>query len=379
MNPAVLASGASVIRALNARKRPSSIDLGLGEPTLMPDVAHFERATAWVAQHGCRYSPNAGFQDLRERIARHYAYPGLDRAENVCVTTGSTEALYAALKTVLDPACDELLVVEPAFGIYAKIAELEGIAMRRTSSSAAEGFRFDPDAILAAVAPNTRAIVVCSPCNPTGRAILQRDVARMSRALLEREGRPVYVIHDEIYREQLYREDAGWFGTFYPYTIAINSLSKSNALTGLRLGWAIAPAEVSAQLDKVHALMTSCAGTFAQRVACEIFSADELGVARAWYAQQRAGALKAAAAAGLEALEPDGAFYLCVRVGVGNSLHFAEELLAERDVVAIPGEIFGGTLGGWLRTSFVAPLEALSEGYARIASFAAERSAPSRA
>ncbi|MFY9780265.1 MAG: pyridoxal phosphate-dependent aminotransferase [Candidatus Baltobacteraceae bacterium] len=372
MNPAVVASVESLIRALNARKRPSSIDLGLGEPSLLPDVAHFERATAWVAEHGCRYSSNAGFDDVRELIARHYAYPGLDRAANVCLTSGSTEALYVTLKTLLDPAQDELLVVEPAFGLYAKIAEVEGIAVRRVTASAASGFRIDPDAILAAVGPRTRLIVICSPCNPTGRVLSRRDAARLSSGLLARGGAPVYVLHDEIYRELLYVDDAGSFGEVYPYTIAINSLSKSNALTGLRLGWTLAPADVAAQIAKMHALATTCASSFAQRVAFEIFAADQLGVQRTWYAEQRAGALAAAAAAGLELLEPDGAFYLCIRAGVSDTLAFAENLLESRDVVAIPGDIFGATLAGWLRTSFVAPPDVLFEGYSRIASLAAE-------
>jgi aspartate/methionine/tyrosine aminotransferase len=380
MNPAVASVGASVIRLLHARRRPSSIDLGLGEPTLMPDAALFEEATAWVAEHGCRYSPNAGFEDLRELIARHYAYPGLDRAANVCVTTGSGEALYIALKTMLDPAQDELLVVEPAFGVYAKIAEVEGIAVRRVTFDAASGFRVDAEAILAAVGPKTRAIVMCSPCNPTGRVISRADVERISSALLARGGAPVYVLHDEIYRELLYCDDAGSFAEVYPYTIAINSLSKSNALTGLRLGWLIAPAEVAPQLIKMHAFTTSCASTFAQRVAFEIFSdPKQLGAQRPWYAEQRAGALAAAGAAGLELVEPDGAFYLCVRVGADDALAFAEELLDSRDVVAIPGDIFGATLAGWLRTSFVAPQDALFEGYARIASLAAERGAVTKA
>ncbi|MGP6156981.1 MAG: pyridoxal phosphate-dependent aminotransferase [Vulcanimicrobiaceae bacterium] len=379
MNPALLAVGTSVIRALHARRRPSSIDLGLGEPTLMPDVAHFERATAWVAEHGCRYSPNAGFEDLRELIARHYAYPGLERATNVCITTGSSEALYVTLKTLLDPERDELLVVEPAFGVYTKIAEVEGLAVRRVTFDAANGFRFDADAILEAVGPATRAIVICSPCNPTGRVISRDDVKRIADALLARGGAPVYVVHDEIYREQLYTDDAGSFAEVYPYTVAINSLSKSNALTGLRLGWTLAPADVTAQIAKLHALATSCASTFAQRVAFEIFAANQLAVQRAWYVEQRFGALAAAEAAGLELIEPDGAFYLCVRVGAGDTLAFAEELLESRDVVAIPGDIFGATLAGWLRTSFVAPQDALFEGYSRIASLVAERGAVTKA
>ncbi len=378
MNPAVAAVAGSVIRALNARRRPTSIDLGLGEPTLMPDLAHFERATAWVAEHGCRYSPNIGFEDLRESIARHYAYPGLDRPSNVCVTTGSQEAVYVALKTLLDPAQDELLVVEPAFPVYVKIAQVEGIALRRVSLAPAGGYRFDADAILAAVGPRTRAVVVCSPCNPTGAVISQADVARIAAALLGRGGAPVYVLHDEIYRELLYTDDAGSFGAVYPHTIAFNSLSKSNSLTGLRLGWLIGPADVLPQIVKMHGWMTACASTFAQRVAYEIFAANELAINRAWYAGQREGALAAARASGLPFIEPSGAFYLCVRTGASDMLAFAEELLERKDVVAIPGDIFGSALAGWLRTSFVAPLDELREGYARIACLAAERGAVTR-
>src|ERR1700722_10752100 len=127
MNPAIAATTGSTIRALHGKRRPTSINLGLGEPTLMPNVAHFERATAWVAEHGCRYSTNIGDADLRTAIAAHYAYPELDHADNVCITTGSQEAVYVALRTLLDPAQDELLVVEPAFPVYAKIAQVEGI------------------------------------------------------------------------------------------------------------------------------------------------------------------------------------------------------------------------------------------------------------
>ena len=131
MNPRVTSLAPSAIRALHAKKRPTSIDLGLGEPTLLPNVAHFESATRWVARHGCRYSSNAGDDELRAAIAAHYAYPGLDEAANVCITTGSQEAVYVAIKTVLDPEHDELLIVEPAFPVYAKVAQIDGIPVRR--------------------------------------------------------------------------------------------------------------------------------------------------------------------------------------------------------------------------------------------------------
>ena len=373
MNPAIAATGGSIIRALHAKRRPTSINLGIGEPTLMPNVAYFERATAWVAEHGCRYSTNLGDADLREAIAAHYEYPGLDCADNVCITNGSQEAVYVAMRAVLDPAVDEVLVVEPAFPVYAKIAQVEGIALRRLELDARGPAAFDPERILEAVGPRTKLIVIGSPSNPTGRVISRADTRRIADGLLARSGAPVYVMHDEIYRELVYTHDAGAFGSVYPHTIAINSLSKSNALTGLRLGWAIAPREVMPNLVKMHAWATSCASTFAQRIAFEIFCANDLAAHRPWYAAQRDAVLPVLRESPLEFIEPEGAFYICVRVGASDTLRFAEELIEARDVVAVPGDLFAPSLAGWLRTSFVGALPDVREGLARIASLALER------
>jgi len=373
VNPAVVAVAGSTIRALNALRTPTSLDLGLGQPTLGPNVAHFETATRWVARHGIPYSTNLGDADLRAAIAARYAYPGLDAPANVCITTGSQEAVYVAMRTLLDPAVDEVLVVEPAYPVYAKIAQIDGVACRRVALDPQAAEPFDPAAILAAVGPQTRLIVICSPCNPTGNVITRAATQTIADGLLARGGPPVYVLHDEIYRELCYTDDAGEFGTVYPHTIAINSLSKSNALTGLRLGWVIAPTEVMPQLVKMHGWLTSCASTFAQRVALEVFAADELGSHQPWYAAQRAGMLEAVAATPLEFVVPQGAFYCCVRVGSADTLAFAQALVAERDVVAVPGDVFGPSLRGWLRTSFVSPLADIREGLVRIASFARER------
>jgi aspartate/methionine/tyrosine aminotransferase len=373
VNPAIEAVGGSTIRALHARRTPTSINLGLGEPTLLPNMAHFERATAWVAENGCRYSTNIGHDDLREAIARHYDYPGLNDPGNVCIMTGSQEAVYIAMKTLLDPARDEALLVEPAFPVYAKVAQIEGIALKRVAMGPETGYAIDPDAILAAIGPSTRMIIICSPCNPTGRVISKAATKRIADALSARPGPPIYVMHDEIYRELMYVEDAGEFGKVYPYTLAINSLSKSNALTGLRLGWLFAPLDVMPQIVKMHGWATSCASTFGQRVAYEIFAGNDLATQAAWYRPQREGALAAVREAGLEAIEPDGAFYVCLRVGGEDTLEFAESLIDERDVVAVPAHIFGASLKGWLRTSFVGPLDDIRVGYRRIAEHAKSR------
>ncbi len=161
MNPRVLDIPASLIREVAAKRRATSIDLGLGEPSLKPNSQHFEAAMRYVREHGVKYTQNAGDPALREAIARHYNYPGLHRRENVCITTGSQEAMYVALKTLLDPSKDELLVVEPTFPSYIKMAKLEGTAVRTVAMSEADDFAFDAERIVAAIGPHTRAIVIC--------------------------------------------------------------------------------------------------------------------------------------------------------------------------------------------------------------------------
>lgn len=370
MNPRVALAEPSVIRALNARRNAASIDLGLGEPALLPDAGLFEDAARWVARNGCRYSPNAGFPELGAAIARHYAYPLMLEPGNVCIMNGSQEAVFCAIKALLDPACDELLIVEPSFPVYRKIAEVEGVAVRGVSMREDANFAFDPELILDAIGPKTRMIMLCSPCNPTGAVITRDACVKIAAALDARPGPPVYVVHDEIYRELLFTDDAGWFGEFYGNTIAINSLSKSNALTGLRLGWVIAAAPESAAIAKVHAWTTSCAGTFAQRIALAVFERNALTAHRAWYADRRSAVLAAARESGLPFIEPDGSFYLCVRPG-GKSLDLAVDLADRYNTITIPGSIFGAGFEGWLRLTWVGALDDLRSGLKHVAQAAA--------
>ena len=135
-----------------------------------------------------------------------------------------------------------------------------------------DDFAFDADRIAAALNERTRAIVICSPCNPTARVMARAQAERLVRVLEARGGDPVWVIHDEIYREQTFVDDSGFFAEIYPHTIVTNSVSKSNALTGLRLGWILGPAAFIDEAIKVHAWATSCADTFAQRAALAVFA-----------------------------------------------------------------------------------------------------------
>jgi aspartate aminotransferase len=371
MNPRVAQISVSLIREVASKKRSTSIDLGLGEPSLPPRREHFDRAMQYVANHGIKYTANAGDPALRDAIARHYDYPDRARGHNVCVTVGSQEAMYVTLKTLLDPSRDELLIVEPAFPSYAKMAALEGIAVRTAQMSAEEDFAFNAKRIAAAIGQRTRAIVLCSPCNPTARVLSSNAVDDLVLALEARSANPIWIIHDEIYREQIFVENAGFFARHYPHTIVTNSLSKSNALTGLRLGWILGPAEFISQAIKVHAWATSCADTFAQRVALDVFATPgALQEHSSWYRERREEVITALEESGLRYITPEGSFYVCVRLPQGSrSIDAAYELLERYDVVAIPGVAFGPSMEGWLRVSWVASIDQVRTGISRIAEF----------
>jgi aspartate/methionine/tyrosine aminotransferase len=367
MNPRLAGISPSLIRALAAKRKLSSIDLGLGEPTLKPSMRHFDAAAAWVAEHGCPYTANAGDEALREAIARRYAYPGMTSAKNVCVTSGSQEALHASIVGLLDPAQDELLIVEPAFGAYAKIAELAGVTVRTVAMRAEDGFAFDVERILAAIAPKTRMLVICSPSNPTGRVLRCGEARALAAALLGRGGAPITVLLDEVYRELCYIEDVISLAHEYPHTLVVNSLSKSNALTGLRLGWALAPGKMVDAIVQMHALMTSTASTFAQRVAFSIFTEEgALSEQHAWYRERADAVTELLATLEIPATPIEGAFYSVLWFpGSGDSLASAMRLAEEEDVLMVPGVAFGASSEGALRISWVAPLERLSEGLRR--------------
>jgi aspartate/methionine/tyrosine aminotransferase len=374
VNPRVLEIESSLIRAVAAKRRAGTIDLGLGEPSLRPNPEHFAYAMQYIEEHGIRYTANAGDPALREAIARHYDYPGMHDAANVCVTTGSQEAMYVTIKTLLDPATDELLIVEPTFPSYGKMARLEGIAARGVMMNEADDFAIDAQRILDAIGERTRAIVICSPNNPTGRVLRNAEAEKLVRGLESRSGEPIWLIHDEIYREQSFVEDEAFLGERYRHTVVTNSVSKSNALTGLRLGWIIGPEAFVEAAIKTHAWLTSCTDTFAQQVALHIFG--QLGAINehvSWYRAQWAGVVEALETSRLHFIRPEGSFYACVRLpdGVG-SYDAAIALIEEYDVLAIPGIAFSTGFEGWLRLSWVAPLEKVREGIKRVTAYVKE-------
>jgi aspartate/methionine/tyrosine aminotransferase len=377
MNPVIAGIPPSIIRAINARKQPGDIDLCMGEPTLRPDAAPFEAATEWVRRHGCPYTPNAGWDELRERIAAYHALPGGPGRAGVCVTIGSEEALYLAIKTVVDPARDEVLVVEPAYLAYAKLCMLEGIRHRGVALSPADGFAPSAAAVLEALGPDTRLVVISTPINPTGRIWPAAELRALTEGLAARPGRPVYVLSDEVYRELYFTPEPPLsIAQVYPHTLVAGSLSKSNALTGLRLGWLVGPPEVVSAAIKVHQFVNTAASTFSQAVALELFrDPAALAAHRPHYQRMRGVLLAAAERHGVPHLPPEGTFYCMLRLPdrlAGDSLGAVGRLLDEQRVVAVPGTAFGESGEGWLRLSWVVGDDLLDEAMRRIAAFFSE-------
>jgi aspartate/methionine/tyrosine aminotransferase len=374
MNPNLAEVPPSLIRSINARKRPGDIDLGLGEPTLPPDIEAFSAALDWTRRNGSPYSPNAGFPELREAIASYLAglgwAAGSPTAQEVCVTVGSEEALFLAVKTVIDPARDEVLIVEPCYLAYPKICLLEGIRHRLVRLDPVDGFVPRAAAILDALRPDTRLVIINSPSNPTGRVWAAEELETLASGL-RRQAQPVLVLADEVYRELYYGSDPPVsIARFHPHTLVAGSLSKSNAVTGLRIGWLAGPAEVIAGATKVHQFVNTAATTFSQRVALALFErTGALGAHRPIYRESRDRLLAAVAREGLEMVPPEGAFYGFVRLPQAlaqSSLVAAESLLDRSRVVAVPGLAFGASGEGWLRLSWVGPAEVVEEGIVRI-------------
>jgi aspartate aminotransferase len=251
------------------------------------------------------------------------------------------------------------------------MAALEGITAHGVVMREDADFGFDAERIAAAVGERTRAVVICSPCNPTARVLSLGEGKKLAQALERRGGEPVWLIHDEIYREQIFTGDVAELARIYPHTIVTNSLSKSNALTGLRLGWILAPHAFITQAIKVHAWLASCADTFAQRVALHVFETEgALQEHAPWYREHRARLIDALERTGLHYIAPEGTFYACIRLSDGLASHDAAHELIERyDVVAIPGIAFGEAMEGWLRLSWVSSPDRIATGLERISEF----------
>jgi aspartate/methionine/tyrosine aminotransferase len=356
-----------MIRQLFDRARPGSINLGLGEPdVLTPEIVRSVAARIILEEQN-GYTSHAGLPLLRERVAADYSHTE-GKPERVIITAGSQEALYLALMTLVDEG-DEVLLPDPGFVAYPTIVRMAGGRPLFYRLPSAQGFAFDADEFRRALTPRTKVVVLISPSNPTGRTLSPDDLAQMAAAL---EGTNAYVISDEIYRELYYTgKRPASISDLYARTLVIGGLSKSMSMTGWRIGWLCGDEAVIKSALVLHGYVTTCASTIAQKAALEAAWTIEAESARAFMRQifrERRDFLLTLLGdvPGWSVVAPDGAFYTMVRTNDGgDSLKTAETLL-EHGVITVPGAAFGSEGEGYLRVSFCADKEVLSEGVRRM-------------
>ena len=358
----------SMIRKISDRAKPGSISLGLGEPDLpTPDVI-IREAVRIIQEEKSGYTLQAGIPALREKIASDYPHLNLS-LDQIIVTAGSQEALYLIMRTLVEPD-DEVLLPNPGFIPYTMMTRMLGGRAVTYRLPAKDDFAFDLDDFKSKLSANTKVIICISPSNPTGRVLTKDDLRSIAKAV-EESGSGAFIISDEIYRELYYTaERPASLSEFYPRTIVVSGLSKSMRMTGWRIGWLAGDSEVIKAALVLHGYTVTCASSISQKAALAAWT-DEAAVARAEYRaifhRRRDHLLRLLRdELGLRCVTPEGAFYTMVDVSkYGDELRVAEAGL-EQGVVTIPAAAFGDESKGFLRISFCADEEKLSEGVRRL-------------
>jgi aminotransferase len=322
-----------------------AVNLSQGFPDFDPPPAVLEAATAALTGGLNQYSVSWGLPLLRQRLAERYrAMLGwdVDPDRHVVVTCGVTEAIACAFLAVLDRG-DEVIVLEPAHETYGPAALLADASIVPVVLEPPD-HRLDPDRIAAAVTPRTRAVLVNTPHNPTGRVLDAAELQALAEVVVRHD---LVVVTDEIYDEILYDGRVhlapGSLEALRDRTITIGGLGKSFAMTGWRLGHAIAPGALAVPVRSAHDFLTICAPTPLQAAgAAALTLGDEyLATMRADYHERRALFCGALDEVGLRAAWPEGAYYAmadftAVRDDL-DDLAFAHWLLDEVGVASVPG------------------------------------------
>lgn len=357
-----------MIRKISDRAKPGSISLGLGEPDLPTPEVILREAVRVIQEEKSGYTLQAGLPQLRERIISDYPHMNLN-LDQVIVTAGSQESLYLILRTLVEDG-DEVLIPNPGFIPYPMIVRMVGGDAVSYGLPAANDFGFDIGNFRKQLTSRTKVVIAISPSNPTGRVLSRDDLRAMADAVMEIAPN-AFIVSDEIYRELYYTpERPPSISEFYPRTIVVSGLSKSMRMTGWRIGWLAGEMDVMKAALVLHGYVVTCASSISQQAALAAWT-HEAAAAREEYRaifHRRRDHLLALLRneLGLRCVTPEGAFYTMVEVSAyGDDLKVAEAGL-EQGVVTIPAAAFGDESKGFLRISFCADEEKLTEGVRRL-------------
>ncbi|MGH2417261.1 MAG: aminotransferase class I/II-fold pyridoxal phosphate-dependent enzyme [Candidatus Limnocylindria bacterium] len=353
------------------------ISLTIGEPDFTTPEPITRAAIASLEAGETHYTANGGMLELRELIAtnlRDRYGVAYDPRTELVITVGASEGVDASLRATLNPG-DEVIYHEPCFVAYAPCIQLAGGTAVAVSTTDTTDFRVTADMIETAVTPRTKAIFLGYPNNPTGAALDRGELEAIARVA---DAHDLLVFSDEIYDRLVYGDHAhtafSSLGGMRDRTVLLGGFSKSYAMTGWRIGYVAAPAELMAGIAKVHQYGIMCAPTPAQFAAIEALRGGEPHVEamRAEYDRRRRYMTDRFNQIGLHCFEPMGAFYCFPRVTDATGLDdgaFAEQLLAEERVGVVPGSAFGPSGAGHVRVCYATAFEQIVEAMDRIERF----------
>lgn len=351
------------------------ISLGVGEPDFVTSWSVREAAIASLEQGYTSYTANAGLLELRGEISYYMKESfqvDYSPKNEIIVTVGASQALDIALRAILDPE-DEVIVIEPCFVSYAPLVVLAGGKPITVQTKKENDFKITPEELEQVITSRTKAVLLCSPNNPTG-TMLNREELEGIAAVIEKYD--LLVLSDEIYAELSYDEKFVSFAAIEGMrerTILVSGFSKGFAMTGWRLGFVCAPEEISEAMLKIHQYAMMCASTMAQYGALEALRSgrDDVNEMRKDYRRRRNYFVQSLNDIGLECHNPGGAFYAFPSIqSTGlTSEQFAQKLLMEEKVAVVPGNVFGGSGEGHIRCSYASSMEQLQESIKRIEAF----------
>ncbi len=366
-------------RALALREQGVDVLLlSIGDPDFDTPAPIVHAAIDSLLAGDTHYPPVRGTQGLRNTIARrHRLRSGQEvSAEQVVVMPGAQCAVYSVAQCVLDPG-DEVIVAEPMYVTYEGVFGAIGATVRPVAVRPENGFRVDPTEVAALITPKTRALLLNSPNNPSG-ASLPLLVWQELAALCVRHD--LWLISDEVYSDLLYEGEhisPASLPGMAERTATINSLSKSHAMSGWRVGWVIGPKRLADHLEHLSLCMLFGIPEFIQNAAQRALIQDlpEVALMREEYRQRRD--LVCAhlnACPGLRAVRPDGGMFVMVDVRQTGltAQHFAERLLEGYGVSVLAGEAFGPSAAGHIRLGLVVGQAQLADACRRIALCAAD-------
>lgn len=348
------------------------ISLGVGEPDFVTPQCAID-ACKRALEHGrTMYTPNEGLMELREGIA-DYLHAGFqlqyEPSREVLVTVGGSEAIDLALRALISPG-DEIIIPVPGYVAYAPLVQLNGGTVVELELSAEHGFKLTADALQQAITPQTKAIVVNFPSNPTGAVMTHEDWLPIARLAVEHN---LVVISDEMYAELTYsgtHTSVASLPGMRERTVIIGGFSKAFAMTGWRVGYLCGDAGLVSAMVKIHQYTALCAPIMGQIAAIECLrnGLGDRDVMRQAYDERRQMFVQGLSDIGLSCRDPLGAFYAFPSItGTGlGSQQFAERLLREAKVAVVPGHVFGTGGEGFIRCSYAASSARLCEALERM-------------